>query len=102
MTVEITIYGAEQKCASCVNLPSSKDTMEWLDAALSRKYPNDALSIRYVDIYEPATAIDKRFADAILNDVYFYPLIVIDEEVVAEGSPKLRIIHEKIDEKLHA
>lgn len=84
-----------------MNLPSSKDTMEWLDAALSRKYPNDALSIRYVDIYEPATAIDKRFADAILNDVYFYPLIVIDEEVVAEGSPKLRIINEKIDEKLH-
>ncbi|MBP1969529.1 disulfide oxidoreductase YuzD [Virgibacillus natechei] len=28
--VMITIYGAEQICASCVGAPGSKDTYEWL------------------------------------------------------------------------
>jgi disulfide oxidoreductase YuzD len=28
--VEILVYGAEERCASCVNLPSSKETTEWL------------------------------------------------------------------------
>ena len=42
--VEIAIFGAEQICASCVNLPSSIDTYEWLQAAISRKYPESAFS----------------------------------------------------------
>ena len=40
--VEIIFYGAEQLCPSCVNLPSSKETFEWLEAAISRKFPNQA------------------------------------------------------------
>ena len=43
--IEIQVYGAEQICASCVNLPSSKDTCEWLEAALQRKFPNQPFSI---------------------------------------------------------
>jgi disulfide oxidoreductase YuzD len=38
-TVEIILYGAEQLCPSCVNLPSSKETFEWLQAAIARKFP---------------------------------------------------------------
>ncbi|WP_078555647.1 YuzD family protein [Bacillus alkalicellulosilyticus] len=99
MSLEITVYGAEEKCASCVHLPSAKDTMEWLDAALQRKYPDKNILVRYVDIYEPQTDMDERFASAIQSDVYFYPLVVIEDEVVAEGSPKLKMILEKIEEK---
>ena len=41
--IEIEVYGAEQICASCVNLPSSKDTCEWLEAALTRKFPEQTI-----------------------------------------------------------
>ncbi len=33
----IEIYGTAVICASCVNAPSSKDTYEWLQAAINRK-----------------------------------------------------------------
>lgn len=46
----IEIYGTAVICASCVNAPSSKDTYEWLQAAINRKYPHQAYDIRYIDI----------------------------------------------------
>ena len=48
--LSIEIYGAEVICASCVNAPSSKDTYEWLQAAIDRKYPNQPYDIHYIDI----------------------------------------------------
>ena len=32
--VEFFVYGATILCPSCVNMPSSKDTEEWLRAAI--------------------------------------------------------------------
>lgn len=52
-TVDLYVYGRDVLCASCVNLPSSKDTFEWLDAALKRKYPNQPFRITYIDIEHP-------------------------------------------------
>ena len=49
--VKIEIFGAEIVCASCVNAPSSKDTYEWLQAAIGRKYPEQPYDIEYIDIY---------------------------------------------------
>ena len=46
----IEVYGADIMCASCVNAPSSKDTYEWLQAAIARKYPAQPFTIRYIDI----------------------------------------------------
>lgn len=46
----IEVFGADIICASCVNAPSSKDTYEWLQAAISRKYPEQPFTIRYIDI----------------------------------------------------
>ena len=43
--LNIEIYGADIICASCVNAPSSKDTYEWLQAAIDRKYPNQPYDI---------------------------------------------------------
>lgn len=34
--VTLTVYGAEEICASCVGAPCSKDTYEWLQAAIGR------------------------------------------------------------------
>ncbi len=97
--IEIFVYGAEQICASCVNLPSSKDTCEWIDAAVSRKYPNQHFSITYVDIYNPpAEKSDiKEFAERVLEEDMFYPVVVIEGEVVGEGNPKLKTIYAELE-----
>lgn len=50
---ELFVYGADVLCPSCVNLPSSKETYEWLEAALKRKYPDQPFSITYIDIHQP-------------------------------------------------
>ncbi|MCR1287193.1 YuzD family protein [Shouchella clausii] len=97
-SIMFTIYGAKQKCASCVHLPSALDTKEWLEAALIRKFPQAPLEFHYVDIDEPQSSDEKqRLAAAILNEEYFYPLVVLNGEVVAEGNPNLKMIAEKVE-----
>lgn len=98
-TITMTVYGAEEKCASCVHLPSARETMEWLEAAVTRKYPTHQFAISYIDIEEPGEKeIHIQFSEAIQNDEYFYPLVVLNGEVVAEGNPNLKEIFKKINE----
>ena len=86
----ITVYGAETACPSCLHSPSSRETMEWLDAAVKRKFPNDDITVRYIDIYSSVSEDDKEFTSKILNDEYFYPLVVANGLVIGEGDPKLK------------
>lgn len=87
----IDIYGTAIICASCVNAPSSKDTYEWLQAAIDRKYPNQAYTIRYVDIEGPIeNERDADYAKRIQNDEFFYPLVLINDEIVGEGYVQLK------------
>ncbi|MCH1625532.1 YuzD family protein [Ferdinandcohnia quinoae] len=96
--VEICVYGAEVLCPSCVNLPSSKETYEWLEAALSRKFPNQPFSISHVDIYNPPTdEAKKEFAKRVIEEDMFYPVVVLEGEVVGEGNPKLKIIYAEME-----
>ncbi|WP_227937474.1 YuzD family protein [Alkalihalobacillus deserti] len=98
-TIKVTVYGAEVKCASCIHLPSAKETMEWLEAAITRKFPETSFEFTYIDIEHPG--IDEthiKFSDAIKDDEYFYPLVVLEDEVVAEGNPNLKSIFEKIEQ----
>lgn len=93
--IEIQVYGAEQICASCVNLPSSKETYEWLEAALSRKFPDQPFSITYIDIFSPQTEQTQVFSKRVVEEDLFYPVVVIEDEIVGEGNPQLkRIIKE--------
>ncbi|WP_047150509.1 YuzD family protein [Aneurinibacillus tyrosinisolvens] len=94
--MEILVFGAEQICASCVNLPSAKDTAEWLQAALNRKY-GDGISVRYVDIYQPLEGVEADFAARIQADEFWYPLVVLEGRVIGEGNPKLKEIQQAID-----
>ncbi|MGE6257555.1 YuzD family protein [Heyndrickxia sporothermodurans] len=92
--VEIIIFGAEIICASCVNLPSSKDTYEWLEAALSRKYPNQPVNIRLVDIYNPPQEEEiKNFAERVIDEDMFYPVVTLEGNIVGEGNPRLKTIY---------
>jgi len=96
--VEIFVYGAEQLCPSCVNLPSSKETYEWLEAALSRKYPNQPFKISYIDIYNPPTDTNlKSFSQKVIEEDMFYPVVTIGDKVVGEGNPRLKTIYAEME-----
>ncbi|UJW59822.1 YuzD family protein [Bacillus sp. A116_S68] len=99
--LRLTVYGAEVKCQSCINLPSAMETKEWLEAAVKRKFPETTIHFVYCDIFKPTTTEEKIFSEKIQNEDYFYPLVVINNEVVAEGNPKLRAVFEKIEAELN-
>lgn len=97
--ITIQVYGAEQICASCVNLPSSKDTCEWLEAALQRKFPDQPFSISYIDIHNPpSTEKERDFALKMIEEDLFYPLVLIEDEIVAEGNVRLKPIVDKMEQ----
>jgi disulfide oxidoreductase YuzD len=96
--VEIVLYGAETLCPSCVNLPSSKETYEWLEAAIARKFPSQPFKMTYVDIHQPTGESDKvDFAKKVIEEDMFYPVVVIKEKVVGEGNPRLKTIFAELE-----
>ncbi|MGO4888935.1 YuzD family protein [Anaerobacillus sp. MEB173] len=95
--ITIKVYGAEEKCASCIHLPSALDTKEWLEAAVQRKYPDRQFRFDYVDIHQPQTEEEKQFSQRVIEEDLFYPVVVIDGEIVAEGNPKLKDLYDKIE-----
>ena len=48
--ISVVVYGADVICASCVNAPTSKDTYEWLQPLLKRKFPEHHFEFTYIDI----------------------------------------------------
>ncbi|GIN88995.1 YuzD family protein [Siminovitchia terrae] len=96
---EIFVYGAKQICASCVNLPSSMETYEWLEAAISRKFPEQPFKIRYIDIFNPPDEESvKEFAERVIDEDLFYPVVTMDAEIIGEGNPRLKDVYQKMEE----
>lgn len=96
----IEVYGAEVICASCVNAPSSKDTYEWLEAAIARKYPEQPFTITYIDIdQEPAQPHQQEIAKKIREDEYFYPLVMINGEMIGEGHIQLKPVFNALESR---
>lgn len=95
----LTVYGADKPCPSCLHAPSSKETMEWVEAAVLRKFAGSDIAVRYVDIdhSEMATEEDQHFSEHIQAESYFYPLVVVNGQVVGEGNPKLKQIFQAIE-----
>lgn len=50
---KLYVYGSTTICASCVGAPSSKETEEWLRAAIGRKFSGQPFVVEYVDIFNP-------------------------------------------------
>jgi disulfide oxidoreductase YuzD len=83
---------------SCVNLPSSKETFEWLEAAIARKFPDQPFKMTYVDIYQPTGENEKlAFAQKVIEEDMFYPVVVIEEKIVGEGNPRLKTIFSELE-----
>ncbi|MCM3087702.1 Disulfide oxidoreductase YuzD [Bhargavaea ginsengi] len=96
--VSIEVYGADIICASCVNAPSSKDTYEWLEAAISRKYPDHSFQIDYIDIEQPIEdPVRADIAARVKDDEFFYPLVMVGGEVVGEGYIQLKPVFKELE-----
>jgi disulfide oxidoreductase YuzD len=96
MNIEIVLYGADTLCPSCVHLPSSKETFEWLEAAITRKFPDQAFRMTYVDIFNPQSE-KEDFAKRVIDEDMFYPVVVIEDKVVGEGNPRLKTIFAELE-----
>lgn len=98
--LSIEIFGSDIVCASCVNAPSSKDTYEWLQAAIDRKYPSLTYNISYIDIQKPIdNERQQELANRVLDDEFFYPLVLIDGEVVGEGYIQLKPVFSELEKR---
>ena len=94
----VEVYGADVICASCVNAPSSKDTYEWLQAAITRKFPNQEVKYRFINIDDVLeNERDMDYANRIQEDEFFYPLVLINDELVGEGYVQIKPVYEALE-----
>lgn len=86
-TIKVNVYGADVVCASCVNAPTSKDIYDWIQPNLKRKFENLDFTFNYINIMdqEEKSDYDMSLIEQINNDELFYPLITMNDEVVADG-----------------
>lgn len=97
--IQIEVYGAEIVCASCVNAPSSIDTYEWLQAAITRKYMNNPFQIEYIDMNSATEDTRKtEWIEKLQNDELFYPLVLIENEVIGEGYIQLKPVYAALEQ----
>ena len=96
--IVLTTFGREQICASCVGAPGSKDTYEWLQAAIGRKYDTKEIYYEYIDIDKDVYPTQYEIlVEQIKQDELFYPLIMLNDEIIAEGIPHLKRIFKELE-----
>lgn len=96
----VTVYGREQICASCVGAPGSKDTYEWLQAAIGRKYDTTNVAYEYIDMDADGHRPEHvEMIEQMEEEDMFYPLVLMNGEIVAEGIPHLKAIFREMDER---
>lgn len=99
--VSVVVYGADVICASCVNAPSSRNTYEWLQSILERKYPDIQFEYTYIDLEKDTENLsdhDQQYIEQINEDELFYPLVTMNDEYVTDGYVQLKPITRFIDE----
>ncbi|PHK48849.1 YuzD family protein [Staphylococcus edaphicus] len=98
--VSVVVYGADIVCASCVNAPTSRNTFDWLQPLLKRKYPEKQFEFTYIDIEkdtENLTDHDQQFIERIQEDELFYPLVTMNDAYVSDGYVQLKDITKFMD-----
>ena len=101
--VNVQVYGTKVICASCVGMPSSTGTFEWLQAAIGRKYEGqeNKFNFEYIDFQEEQEDADKKaFAERVVEEDLFYPVVLVNGEIVGEGNPRLKDVYEEIEKYL--
>jgi disulfide oxidoreductase YuzD len=95
--MKINVYGMEVLCASCVGAPSSRETSDWLNAAIKRKYPEHPIVVEYIDVEMVQSEKSLFYLEKFETGELFYPLVEINDEIVDEGIIQLKKIVETID-----
>lgn len=95
--LEVFVYGTGIICASCVNAPSSEETASWLQSLFNRKY-GEQIHVRYIDFQKPTNEEEKAFARRMMLEDLWYPVVLIEDEIVTEGNPNLKKIFKKLDQ----
>ena len=101
--VNVQVYGTKVICASCVGMPSSTETFEWLQAAIGRKYEGqeNKFNFEYIDFQQEQEDKDKKaFAERVVEEDLFYPVVLVNGEIVGEGNPRLKDVYEEIEKYL--
>lgn len=101
--INVQVYGTKVICASCVGMPSSTETFEWLQAAIGRKYEGqeNKFNFEYIDFQEEQEDADKKaFAERVVEEDLFYPVVLVNGEIVGEGNPRLKDVYEEIEKYL--
>lgn len=101
--VNVQVYGTKVICASCVGMPSSTETFEWLQAAIGRKYEGqeNKFNFEYIDFQEEQEDADKKaFAERVVEEDLFYPVVLVNGKIVGEGNPRLKDVYEEIEKYL--
>lgn len=101
--VNVQVYGTKVICASCVGMPSSTETFEWLQAAIGRKYEGqeNKFNFEYIDFQQEQEDEDKKaFAERVVEEDLFYPVVLVNGEIVGEGNPRLKDVYEEIEKYL--
>lgn len=99
--VSVVVYGADVVCASCVNAPTFKDTFDWLQALLKRKYSDINFEYTYIDFQKDTENLsdhDQQYIEQLENDELFYPLVTMDDMLVADGFIQSKQITRFVDE----
>jgi disulfide oxidoreductase YuzD len=50
-----------------------------------------------VDVFNPQDKFEKAFSERIIAEELFYPVVVIGEEIIAEGNPRLKDIYKVME-----
>ena len=101
--VNVQVYGTKVICASCVGMPSSTETFEWLQAAIGRKYEGqeNKFNFEYIDFQQEQEDEEKKaFAERVVEEDLFYPVVLVNGEIVGEGNPRLKDVYEEIEKYL--
>ena len=99
--ISVVVYGADVICASCVNAPTSQNTFEWLKPLLQRKYPDVKFEFTYIDFQKDTENLsdhDQQYIEQLENDELFYPLVTMDDMLVADGFIQSKQITRFVDE----
>src|SRR5690625_3775022 len=100
-SVKITVYGTEQICTSCICALNPVQNYESLQAAIGRKYNHPNIFYEYIDIEaEHEDEKHQSFIQRIFEEDLFYPIVFVNDDLVAEGIPTLKPIYDKIEKAI--
>lgn len=91
------MIGDASQCSTCIGAPSSKETADWLQELINRRYGQQRFKVRYLDLEEEGVPMALKAPLNQAIDERIFPLILINGQVISEGIPNPRVILAALD-----